>query len=210
RITAKLHCNTLSGDYRANSSGRFDLVDAAITDMACVEREAMDAEQRLAQALEGVTRFAIEGGTLTLEGEGITLVYTADTTPTTRPPTGGDPDDPVSSPADPGAAGVNRWFPAETFGRWELQRGVVDGEEIPIVGGFPVTLEVTELGFGGKVCNAYGFSPNPDDPEAFPQIFSTMMLCEGDGVMESERMYLEALGRFESARLDGGRLIIEG
>ncbi|HEX6947478.1 MAG TPA: META domain-containing protein [Acidimicrobiia bacterium] len=219
-ISGQSHCNSFNGQFRANSSGRFQIVDGlAVTEMACVDNEAMNAERLLLEALEAVSSFRVEDGILTLEGDGHRLVFTADTeqgpSPSGPP---GSPDDSTQSPATtvPEASGgadvsvTNRWFPPETYGEWELERGVVDGEEIPIAEGHPVTLSVSDLGFGGKVCNDYGFVPNREDPDAFPDIFSTMMLCTPDGVMRSEQAYLDALRRFESARLEDGKLVIEG
>lgn len=202
RISGQSHCNTFSGRFRVNSSGRFEIVDGlAVTEMACIDEEAMNAEQRLYDTLSSVNSFRIEDGTLILEGEGHRLAYSADTsTPGSTSPSSGDPAQPVT----------NLWFPPESFGDWGLERGALDGSAIPIAGTHPVTLSISASGFGGQVCNQYGFvSPEVGD-DSFPEIFSTMMLCTEPVVMDSEAMYLDALRRFESARIEDGRLVIEG
>lgn len=91
-----------------------------------------------------------------------------------------------------------------------MERGTLDGGAIPIADSHPVKLSVSEQGFGGQVCNSYGFVLGDGDEGSFPEIFSTMMLCTPDRVMESEQKYLDALRRFESARVESGKLVIEG
>ena len=202
RINGRSHCNTFSGRYRVNSSGRFEIVDGlAVTEMACADSDAMDAEMRYLQSLQSATSFSVGEGTLTLEGAGHRLVFSSDTSdPTASSPPSGDPDQTVT----------NQWFPTETYGDWELERGTLDGGAIPIADSHPVKLSVSEQGFGGQVCNSYGFVLGDGDEGSFPEIFSTMMLCTPDRVMESEQKYLDALRRFESARVESGKLVIEG
>lgn len=209
RITGQSHCNTFSGRFRVNSSGRFQIVDGlAVTEMACVDPVAMDvdpvamdAEQRFLDALGAAVSFRVEDGSLILEGNGHRLSFSsAPPNPQAISPPSVDPDTPTT----------NLWFPPETFGEWELERGTLDGVEIPIAPTHPVTLSVSVSGFGGQVCNHYGFvAPEPGN-EAFPDIFSTMMLCTEPLVMDSEAAYLDALRRFASARIEAGHLVVEG
>lgn len=203
RITGQSHCNSFGGEYRANSSGRFEIVDGlAVTEMACADADAMAAEQQLVDALAAVNSYGVEDGNLVLTGPGVRLVYKpAAASPEAGGAPADNPDRPVAS---------NPWFPPETFGEWELEKGTFDGSEIPMADTHPVTLSVADQGFGGQVCNQYGFVPPEDGDDSFPEIFSTMMLCTEPVVMDSEAMYLEALRRFESARVEAERLVIEG
>lgn len=202
RINGQSHCNSYSGEYRANTSGRFEIPGGlAVTEMACADPNAMTAEQRFFDALMAVESFGIEDGNLVLTGEDVRLVFTPGPETPSADGSTSDPDDPVSS---------NPWFPPETFGDWELEQGTFDGDEVPIAPTHPVTLSISDQGFGGQVCNQYGFVPPEPGDDSFPEIFSTMMLCTEPVVMDSEAMYLEALRRFESARIEAGRLVIEG
>lgn len=201
-ITGQSHCNSFGGQYRANSSGRFEIVDGlAATEMACMDAEAMTAEQLLYDALATVNSYGVEGDNLVLSGDGVRLVYTPGVASAEVVVPSGDPDQSATS---------NPWFPPETFGEWELEKGTFDGGEIPIAATHPVTLSISDQGFGGRVCNQYGFVPPEDGNASFPEIFSTMMLCTEPVVMDSEATYLGALRRFESAHIEAGRLVIEG
>jgi heat shock protein HslJ len=198
-------CNSYGGRYRLASNGNFRLVDGvSVTEMACSPAEVMESERQFLEALIRVDRIAIADTTLTLTGNGQILTFLVDVdapSPNTPAPGADNPDQPVSSMT---------WFGPETFGTWVLDSGTVDGRVIPMVGSHPITLEISELGFGGRVCNHYGFAlPLPDDG-SFPNIVSTMMLCMPEAVMESEAAYFEALGRFRSAGVVDGRLVIEG
>lgn len=201
-VTGQSHCNSFGGQYRVNTSGRFEITDGlAMTEMACADADAMTAEQLLLDALAAVESFGIEGDNLVLSGDGVRLVYTPGTASPEAEAPSGDPHQSVAP---------NPWFPPDTFGEWELENGTFDGDEIPMAATHPVTLSISDQGFGGRVCNQYGFLLPEEGDDSFPEIFSTMMLCTEPVVMDSEAMYLEALRRFESARVDSGRLFIEG
>ncbi len=201
-ITGQSHCNSFGGQYRVNTSGRFEIIDGlAVTEMACADADAMTAEQLLLDAIAAVNSYGVEDGDLVLTGEGVWLVYTRGTASLETDAPSDDPDQPVAS---------NPWFPPETMGEWELEEGTFDGDEIPIAATHPVTLSISDLGFGGQVCNQYGFVLPEEGDDSFPEIFSTMMLCTEPVVMDSEAMYLEALRRFESAHIEAGSLVIEG
>lgn len=197
-------CNSYGGRYRMASNGNFRLVDGlAVTEMACSPAEVMESERQFLEALTRVDRVALVDSTLTLTGNGYTLTFMTDSeSPPPNTQQGSDnPDEPVS---------IRAWFGPETYGSWVLVAGTRDGESIPMVDSHPVTLVINAEGFGGKVCNQYGFAlPLPEDG-SFPDIFSTLMLCLDEGVMESESAYLDALRRFESASVADGRLVIAG
>lgn len=197
-------CNSYGGQYRVASNGNFQLVDGlAVTEMACFPAEAMESESQYFEALAQVNRIAVSNSVLTLSGNGYTLTFALDPdAPSPDANQGSDqPDEPVSNIT---------WFGPETYGGWILESGTLDGRPIPIVDTHPITLEVSDQGFGGTVCNEYGFAlPLPADG-SFPDIFSTLMLCTPGEIMESEAAYLDALRRFESASIVDGRLVIEG
>ena len=78
---------------------------------------------------------------------------------------------------------------------WELVSGTVDGAEIPVVEGHPITLSFTGDEAGGTAaCNGYGGAVAISRSEiTFSELASTAMACIPDSVMESETAYLEAL-----------------
>lgn len=206
QINGVAACNSYGGRYRVASNGNFQLVDGvAVTEMACSPAEVMESERQYLEALAQVNRVAVADSVLTLSGDVYTLTFALD--PESPPPGGqgqgsDDPDDPVSSTLE--------WFGPATFGSWILESGTIENQPIPIFDSHPITLEISEQGFGGRVCNQYGFvMPLPEDG-GFPEVFSTMMLCMPEVVMDSEAAYLDALRRFESATVIEGRLVIEG
>lgn len=202
-IGGESHCNIYGGRYEVDEGGRFGLVEGlAVTERACLDTDAMEAERRYLEALGAVYRWSVDGNQLILSGDGYRLVFEPDSSaPGTTQPSSGDPEDPVSSRA---------WFPTEALGSWRLERGSIDGEPIEIVASYPITLTVFEDSFGGTVCNEYGHAiPLPADG-SFPSIIQTEKYCTREGVMESEAAYLSALQRFESAYLAEGRLVVKG
>jgi heat shock protein HslJ len=78
---------------------------------------------------------------------------------------------------------------------WELTEGVVDGDSVPIVDGYPITLSLTDDGAGGTAaCNGYGGMYQLAGAQiTFTELIWTEMACVAEGVMESEQMYLEGL-----------------
>ncbi len=78
---------------------------------------------------------------------------------------------------------------------WELTEGTVDGEPVPLVDGYPITISFTDEGFDGTAaCNGYGgIYEIAGDQITLSELFGTAMACVADGVMESEQTYLESL-----------------
>jgi len=78
---------------------------------------------------------------------------------------------------------------------WELIEGRVNGESLPVIDGYPITLSLTDEGFGGTAaCNGYGgMYEIAGDQITFTELFRTEMACVEEGVMESEEMYLTGL-----------------
>lgn len=203
RISGTAACNSYAGNYRVASNGNFQVIEGvAVTEMACSPEEAMESEAQYLGALVAVDKVVPTDGTLTLTGGGHELVFSVDeNAPPLGAGTSDEPDTPVSD--------VD-WFGSETYGGWVLASGTADGQAIPMVGSNPITLTVSAQGFGGTVCNEYGFAlPLPEDG-SFPPIVSTMMLCQPQAIMDSESAYLGALQRFQSASVVDGRLVIEG
>ena len=95
---------------------------------------------------------------------------------------------------------------------WELVSSSVDGAEIPIVEGHPITLSFTDDEAGGTAaCNAYGGAYALSGGEiTFSELAWTAMACIPDPVMESETAYLEALPRVETFSMTEGSLTLAG
>jgi heat shock protein HslJ len=102
-------------------------------------------------------------------------------------------------------------------GSWRLIAGELDARPIPIVGGWPITLEMDGTQLGGRsACNHYGApisyggrSPLGGVSIRVSEISQTLIGCEPD-VMDSEAAYLEALARVEAASRSGDRLVLTG
>jgi heat shock protein HslJ len=97
---------------------------------------------------------------------------------------------------------------------WVLQAGTLDGADIPIVDGFPITLifDQPEGMAGGKAaCNqwfgAYTLSGNE---LTFADMGQTMMACTDEGVMDSETAFLTAMGLVEIYTIEGNELNLTG
>jgi heat shock protein HslJ len=95
---------------------------------------------------------------------------------------------------------------------WELASGSVDGTEIPIVDGHPITLSFTDDGAGGTAaCNGYGGSYAISGSEiTFSELGWTEMACTPATVMESERIYLDSLPRVEALSTTSEELTLTG
>ena len=95
---------------------------------------------------------------------------------------------------------------------WELVSGSVEGAEIPIVDGRPITLSFTDDGAEGTAaCNGYGGSYVISGAEiTFSELGWTEMACIPETVMESARIYLDALPRVEVLSMTGDELTLTG
>ncbi len=104
--------------------------------------------------------------------------------------------------------------PVDATGDWILDKGVVDGQPIPIVADHPITFSVDGSRVGGQAaCNGYGAELKMvDGVLRFAEMGSTAMLCgELDGdVMRSEAAFHLALEGVVGARRDGPRLVLFG
>jgi heat shock protein HslJ len=96
---------------------------------------------------------------------------------------------------------------------WVLDSGTLDGAEVPIVDGYPITLVFDEDGqAGGKsACNNYFAGYTIAAAEiSFDDAGQTMMACTPEEVMTSESTFMTALGRVESFSSDGEQLTLTG
>lgn len=96
-------------------------------------------------------------------------------------------------------------------GVWNLVRGESGAAAVPLVDGFPVTLEIEGGEISGTAaCNAYG-GPVEVSGSSFEtgNLVVTEIGCARD-VMESEERYLAALDAAETIAVDGDRLTLSG
>jgi heat shock protein HslJ len=70
-------CNSYFGRYTLTGS-ELTFSDLGSTMMACTPEEVMDSESQYLAALDLVETFSVDGGDLTLQGEGVDLVFVAD------------------------------------------------------------------------------------------------------------------------------------
>lgn len=112
--------------------------------------------------------------------------------------------------ADPGEDGASD----PTTTAWVLEAGTLDGADIPIVDGYPITLvfDLPEGMAGGtSACNQYfGAYTLSGNELTFSDFGQTMMACTDEGVMDSESAYLAALGLVETFTMGGDELNLAG
>jgi heat shock protein HslJ len=112
--------------------------------------------------------------------------------------------------ADPGEEGASD----PTTNAWVLEAGTLDGADIPIVEGYPITLifDEPEGTAGGKsACNQWfgGYTLSGNEL-TFTDIGGTLMACTDEGVMDSETAFLDAMGLVELFTVDGNELNLTG
>ena len=88
----------------------------------------------------------------------------------------------------------------------------MDGDAVPLVDGFPITLSFTDEGVGGTAaCNGYGGMYDiAGDQITFSELIWTEMACMPEGVMESEQTYLESLLLVDMFSMSDDSLILGG
>ena len=112
--------------------------------------------------------------------------------------------------ADPGEEGGSD----PTANAWVLEAGTLDGSDIPIVDGYPITLifDQPEGTAGGKsACNQWfgGYTLSGNEL-TFTDVGGTMMACTDEGVMESEAAFLDAMSQVELFTIEGDQLNLSG
>ena len=97
-------------------------------------------------------------------------------------------------------------------GTWQLVEGVGPEGEVPLVDGYPVTLEVNgEEWRGTAACNTYGATVETRGDEVeITELFATEMACPEEGVMASEAAYLAALRDVDELEVDDRNLHLRG
>ena len=102
--------------------------------------------------------------------------------------------------------------PVTLDGEWQLRRGTLDGREIPLLPTHPITLRISGNEVSGRAaCNHYSGTVDIHEGRwSTGTMAVTQMACEPPEAMELERIFLEALGRAERHRVDGGVLVLEG
>ena len=95
--------------------------------------------------------------------------------------------------------------------QWRLTSFGEPGSETPVVEETEVTLRFEEEGQAGGSggCNSFGAQYQISNGEiAFTEIVATEMACPGEGVMEQEMAYFQALRNAETFELTNGELRI--
>lgn len=102
--------------------------------------------------------------------------------------------------------------PASIERAWQLTSGTLQGEAIPIVDGFPITLTIETDTLGGTAaCNGYGGSYTlVDGALVISELAATAMACAPEETMASESAYLEALSRATSVTAIDEQLTVAG
>jgi heat shock protein HslJ len=96
-------------------------------------------------------------------------------------------------------------------GAWKLSSGTVDGEPIPLLADYPVTLVIEDGQISGRAaCNSYGGSVSVDGSSIeIGEVAWTEMGCE-PAVMESEQAFLAALMLVDTIEVDGDVATLSG
>jgi heat shock protein HslJ len=91
-------------------------------------------------------------------------------------------------------------------GPWQLTRGTVDGEEIPILESHPITIVFEGNQVSGTAsCNGYGGTYDRSGSTiTFDDLAMTEMACSPPETMTAEAMYAEALTRVDTVTVDQG------
>ncbi len=103
-----------------------------------------------------------------------------------------------AAPEPSGAGGLT--------GDWELVAGAVDGIELNLVDGFPVSLYFDGEAVGGTAaCNGYfGTHTAAEGSITFSGLGSTAMACSPTEIMDLEAAYLDGLSRVSTFTLEEG------
>lgn len=102
--------------------------------------------------------------------------------------------------------------PVSIEGAWQVLSGTLDGEPIPMVDGFPITLTIDAETVGGTAaCNGYGGTYTLDAGEiAISELSATAMACFPEETMAAESAFLEALTRATTVTATDDLLTITG
>jgi heat shock protein HslJ len=97
-------------------------------------------------------------------------------------------------------------------GSWVLVGGSSEGQEVPILDDWPITLEIDGDHISGTAaCNSYGGDVTIDNGTfETTGLFQTEMACMPEEVMDSERIYLTAMAVVDTAAREDERLVLSG
>lgn len=189
-------CNT----YRANFATRGDILrftSLATTRLACPDR--IDGlEERFVNLMRGVSRFTVQGDTLTLfSGKADRLVFTSGRVATL-----------------PGLPSDGKGQSMSTLkGNWFVTRLVVAGQEValPAQASFSFAPDATGFALSGTAgCNrAMGRVTTTGTAVTFGPLATTRMLCDAPR-MAQEAALLKALSGTLKAQFTGSTLVLTG
>lgn len=97
-------------------------------------------------------------------------------------------------------------------GDWQLVEGSVNGEPVPILEDYRITLTLEGSRVGGTSgCNSYGGVIVAEGGRLrIEDLAQTLMACVDQAAMTAEGIYLSGLSAAESIALDGDQLLIRG
>lgn len=96
-------------------------------------------------------------------------------------------------------------------GEWELVRGTVSGQEVPIPDGQPITLTIDGSSIRGRVCNTFGGRLTLSGGELqVGTLESTAMACLHEDLMTAEMLVMTGLSSARSIAVEDGELVIRG
>lgn len=181
-VTGYGGCNGYSGTYQADDEHiRFAEVIATL--MACEDSVVMEQELLFFDLLPLMTQHEVGDGQLTLTSEdGLQQMQFVPS----------------------GAYALRRT-------RWQLTSFTSGGETMTPLEGTPITLEFsTQTDTGGSGgCNSFGGTyAVEDDTITFGNLFSTMMACADEAVMDQEAWFFETLALVERYNIANGDLIL--
>ncbi len=93
---------------------------------------------------------------------------------------------------------------------WVLISGSVDGTDLTMVEGFPVTLERTPTGIKGTAaCNRYSAVLSDDGGPLFASLYADLVACSDPAAGELQTLALQGLASVTDFELDGDDLILK-
>jgi len=172
-------CNHYFGDYAVEGSG-ISFSNIGSTEMFC--EGTMEQEQEYFDALANVYDWSVEGATLELSGDTVSLAFER-----------------VVPVSDVSLEGTN----------WVLESFVIGGDAISsIMVGTTITATIADgVISGNATCNDYSGTVSVEGAGIIiSDIAATEMACEIG--MEQESQYLETLGEVSTWRIDGTALTL--
>ena len=100
-------------------------------------------------------------------------------------------------------------FSDSVDGTWRMTSGVVDGEDMPVLDGHPITISFEDDRVNGTAaCNSYsGRYQLSGSRINFEGLAMTEMACFPEHAMRAESMYADAITRVDTVTLDNGLIL---